>query len=201
MIDIGGGAGSYSFYAAACGAEKVICLEPELAGSKMGMREKFKRIAEKLDVSNVQLLPITFQDYHCPPDNFDVILMHGSINHIDEEACINLLRDLRAKTQYENYFRKIYQMAAAGAVLIIVDCSSKNLFSRLKLKNPIAPTIEWHKHQPPEIWIELLEKCGFHDPWVRWPSLNIFGKIGQLLLANRFAAYFLTGIFCLHIHK
>ena len=37
MLDIGGGSGIYSFYAACAGAREVICLEPEAAGSMSGV--------------------------------------------------------------------------------------------------------------------------------------------------------------------
>ena len=42
VIDIGGGTGLYSFYAAACGgARNVVCLEPEVHGRHSGMNVKF----------------------------------------------------------------------------------------------------------------------------------------------------------------
>jgi len=44
VLDIGGGVGIHSFYAACMGARKVICLEPELAGSSTKLKEKFNSI-------------------------------------------------------------------------------------------------------------------------------------------------------------
>lgn len=41
VLDIGGGGGLYSFYAAVNGAKEVVCLEPESDGSTTGVKAKF----------------------------------------------------------------------------------------------------------------------------------------------------------------
>src|SRR5438105_1775838 len=48
VLDIGGGEGVYSFYAAASGASEVVCLEPEAAGSIGGETDMFSRIRGQL---------------------------------------------------------------------------------------------------------------------------------------------------------
>ena len=40
VLDIGGGSGLHSFYAACMGAEEVVCIEPETEGSRSGMEDK-----------------------------------------------------------------------------------------------------------------------------------------------------------------
>jgi hypothetical protein len=63
------------------------------------------------------------------------------------------------------------------------------------LKNPFAPTIEWDKHQQPELWSELLALAGYESRRTRWTPPNRTGRLGQLLLANRVAAYSLRSDF------
>ncbi len=94
MLDIGGGAGLFSFYAACLGANEVICLEPEAAGSRSGMVEKFKKLQSGLQtLVQVKLVSTTIQNFNPNDRKFDIILLHNSINHIDEEACIKLQYD------------------------------------------------------------------------------------------------------------
>jgi len=45
VLEIGGGAGVYSFYAAIQGAKEVVCLEPEAAGSAASISKTFKFFA------------------------------------------------------------------------------------------------------------------------------------------------------------
>lgn len=93
MLDIGCGDGILSLYAAWKGAKQVIGLEPELAGSTKGVLEKFKHQSELLALDNVSIKPLRFQDYQPKDVRFDIILLHNSINHLDEQACINLRID------------------------------------------------------------------------------------------------------------
>lgn len=201
MIDIGGGSGLHSFYAAIMGAKHVICLEPELEGSTKGTLEKFKQLSASLSLSNVSLQPIRFQEFDAGNQTFDIILLHASINHLDEEACIKLQYDDEARKRYELIFQKLSKIAAPGAKLIITDCSRYNFFALLGIKNPFAPTIEWHKHQSPEFWSNMLSDYGFTSPQIRWTSFSHLRKIGRLLFGNRFASYFLTSAFLLVMDK
>jgi len=93
-------------------------------------------------------------------------------------------------------FEKLAALAAPGAKLIAVDCSRKNVFARAG-KNPLAPTIEWEKHQPPDLWADLLEQAGFENPRIRWLTFNTLRSVGRLLLGNRVAAHFLVSAFSL----
>jgi len=196
MIDIGGGSGLYSFYAAIKGAKHVICLEPEMEGSTKGTLEKFKKLSASLPLSNVSLQPVRFQEFDAGN-----ILLHNSINHLDEEACIKLQYDDEARRRYGLIFRKLSEISAPNAKLIITDCSRYNFFASLSIRNPFAPTIEWHKHQSPEFWSNMLSDYGFVNPKTRWMSFNFLRKLGRLLFGNRFASYFLTSSFLLVMNK
>lgn len=201
VLDIGGGTGLYSFYAASRGAAKVVCLEPEADGSSPGMVEKIQKLRQLLQSPNVEFKPLTLQAFEPQGQKFDLVLLHASINHLDETACIHLLEGAQHKAAYREVFRKIFALSNKGAKLIICDCSRHNLFAALGLRNPFAPTIEWHKHQAPQVWAQLLSEVGFVNPRTTWWSFNRLGRLGRMLFANRFAAYFLTSSFCLRMEK
>jgi len=200
MIDIGSGSGLYSFYAAIMGAEQVVCLEPETEGSTRGTLKKFRKLSLDLSLNNVSFHPVRFQEFDTTR-TFEIILLHHSINHLDEEACIKLQYDDQAKRRYGLVFQKLSNIAAPSAKLIITDCSKDNFFAALGIRNPIAPTIEWHKHQSPQFWSNMLSNYGFINPKIRWFSFSPLRKIGRLLFGNQFASYFLTSAFLLVMDK
>lgn len=201
MIDIGGGSGLYSLYAACKGAEYVLCLEPKLEGSTKGASDKFEQISASLSLRNATLLQVPFQEFDTGNQTFDLILLHNSINHLDEKACVKLQYDKDARNRYKTIFQKLSKIAAPGAKLMITDCSCHNLFALLGIRNPFAPTIEWHKHQSPEFWSDMLSNYGFANPNIRWTSFNTLRKMGGLLFGNRLVSYLLTSHFCLTMDK
>ena len=200
MLDIGGGAGIFSFYAAVQGARFVICLEPEEEGSTKRITAKFNKLADKLDMQNVTLIDSTIQDFDYD-EQFDIILLHNSINHLDENACINLQNSESARQTYKVLFRKIGKLSKARGRIIITDCSRYNFFSFLGVKNPFAPTIGWHKHQSPQYWAKMLCEAGFKNPKLKWTSFDQFRTPGRFLLGNRVASFFLHSHFCLTMEK
>jgi len=201
MLDVGAGDGRYSLYAGCVGARRVVSLEPESAGSRSGMQERFRWAASTLGTRDVELVTQRLQDYEPRSEDFDVVLLHGSINHLDEQACIGLHRDPAAQHTYRVLFEKLAALSRPGGALIVSDCSRENLFARLGIKNPIARNIEWHKHQTPELWAGMLVGAGFASPRIRWASFNTFRSAGRLLLGNRAAAYCLTSTFCLTMER
>jgi len=201
MIDIGGGSGIYSFYAAVRGARDIVCLEPEADGSSTRSTGFFGVLRSALPSAPVRLDSRTIQEYPIDDGPFDVVFMHASINHLDEEACVTLLDEPSSWQRYKTVLTRVSELATPGAQIIVCDCSRYNLFASLGIKNPLAPVIEWEKHHAPEVWAKLLQETGFHDPKIKWEPLYRFGRVGKLLLANRLAAYCLKSIFCLRMTK
>lgn len=202
VLDIGGGNGLHSFYAACSGAKKVVCLEPEAQGSRSGVNRTFQRLKTSLSANNVHLVPLTLQDYEPEEgDKFDIVLLQNSINHLNEDACIELLNKGKARDDYIGILRKISTMTESGAKLIACDCSRHNFFNTIGIRNPFVPTIEWQKHQAPETWIGLLKEVGFIHPKVEWLFFSKFSVVGKMLVPNKALSYFLTSHFCLTMDK
>ena len=201
VLDIGGGSGLHSFYAACMDAKEVVCLEPETEGSRSGMGAKFQKLSGFLGYDHVRFEPVTFQAFEPTGKRFDIILLHNSINHLDETACIDLLNSEESKAIYLSMFSKLSSLSSSGAKLIVSDCSRYNFFALLGIKNPFAPTIEWHKHQAPKVWVDLLRQVGFVNPRVRWTSFNTLRSLGRVLLGNKLLSYLLRSHFCFTMEK
>ena len=201
ILDIGAGNGVLDFYMSIMGAKSVLCLEPELSGSSNDIEKTFCRFTEELEIHNVALERKTFQEIDSDGGSFDILLLHNSINHLDENSCAALHYDLNAKEAYYKLLSKLYELTALNGCVIITDCSRFNFYSTLGLKNPFAPTITWKYHQSPYLWRKLLKKAGYIPVSLRWTSISKLGNIGRLLLDNRVAAYFLMSHFNLIMQK
>lgn len=118
-LDIGGGTGVFSFLAASGGASEVVCLEPEVDGSSKEVSGKFLRLLQRLGHPNVKMVRKTIQEYRAAPCSFDIILMHNSVNHLDEDAYANLGKGGEAGDRYRAIFRKVQEIAARRGLL---DC-------------------------------------------------------------------------------
>jgi SAM-dependent methyltransferase len=195
VLDIGAGDGRYSFYTAAAGARHVVALEPEIEGSTAGVREQFRRVGGVLGLESVELRTEPFQEFDPGDERFDVLFLHAVVNHLDERACMELHRDEAARDTFRELFRRLADISADGARLILVDASRRNLFAHLPLRNPVVPEIEWEKHQPPRRWAALLEEAGFESPEISWNSFNTLRRPGRALLGNPVAAWFLQSSF------
>ena len=202
VLDIGGGNGICAFYAGCMGAEEAICLEPEADGVIADSVAGFQRMQACGLSDRVRFEPVTFQRFVMQEARkFDVILLYNSINHLDEWACINLLKEENARRAYRDLFEKIYNLSNHGASLIICDCARRNFYTDFGIRNPLAPMIEWHKHQSPKVWASLAAEVGFSRPKFSWNSFNSLGSLGRHLLGNKFAAYFLASHFRLEMHR
>ncbi len=201
VLDIGAGRGDTSLYAASAGAARVVSLEPEAAGSHTDMQAAFEVSRDRLGLHQVVLRGETFQDFDPGDDRFDVIVSKASINHLDEERCVRLHSDPGARQEYRQILGKLAEIANPGAHLIVWDCARRNLFAQLGVRNPFFPAIEWHKHQQPALWAELLEGVGFRTPEIRWETFNTLRAPGQTLFGNRVLAYMTTSVFCLTMRR
>ena len=201
VLEIGGGSGVLSFYAAASGARRVVCLEPEAAGSTALSQQRFEALMRRLRRPEVTLKPVTLQQFEAGGETFDLLLLNASINHLDEEACIRLLDDPAARERYRRIFEKMAALTSPGGHVLATDCSRYNAFGSLGLTSPVARSIDWHKHQTPWLWARLLAQVGFTDPRIGWMALNALREPGRILLGNVVGAFFLASQFRLRMTR
>lgn len=201
VLDIGGGLGAHSFFAVTQGASRVVCLDPGGDGALHDYNSVSSRFRQSMGLENVLFLPVRLQDFNSGAQSFDIIIMNNSINHMDEPACEQLPDDEEAKQAYSEVFEQIALLSKPDTILVASDCSPQNIWTKLGRKNPFAPTIEWGKHQPPEVWIEFMLQAGFTDPQVRWFSIQRLGRIGKFLLGNRIGAYLTDSYFRIITHR
>jgi SAM-dependent methyltransferase len=199
MLDVGCGEGNASFYAASRGAKKVVCLEPEMAGEIKGALTSFSKHAQ--NYPQVELQKITFQNFNAMEQKFDILLLHNSINHLNETACTKLLYDTSAQRDYRLIFRKLKYLTAPSGKLIIADCMRNNFFGSLNMRSPFQPTIEWNKHQNPEVWQSMLSAFGYRTVRLDWTSFSFLREAGRPFFGNRYASYFLSSHFILVMEK
>ena len=201
VLDIGGGNGIFSIYTLCKGASQLVNIEPLLDGSTQTRSNEFNQMVKDMEFPDAKMLPCTFQDYDSEGSEFDIILSHASINHLDAEACINLKNDENAIKKYNDIFDKISDLLSPEGQLIIYDCSNYNVFPILKITNPFMSTIEWNKHHSPMFWYNIMKKSGFIEPEILWPAPNRLHNIGKFFLSNKFCSFFITSVFILSVKK
>lgn len=201
VLDIGGGTGVHSLYASARGAAQATIIEPEGDGGHSAMIAAFHELREAMNIENVDLIQTTIQDFAIPGDGFDIVLIQDAINHFDEPACITLRQSEESWATYDSIFRSIAAMVKPGGLLIMTDCSSRNLYPMLGMRNPIDPNIEWHKHQPPSVWAALAKPHALELEKLRWSSPGRFGALGQTFFGNAMAAWVFTSHFIATFRK
>ena len=189
VLDIGGGSGVHSFYAAIKGARKVDCLEPEFDGSHAGMKENFEELKQILGATNVELHSVTFQDYETITSDYDVILTYNVVNHLDEEACQTLQSSQDSRDKFVQMFEKCNSMLKTGGMMLVADCGRRNLFGDLGIHNPFAGDIDWKIHQEPKFWLNLMVKAGFKKLDIHWSTFNSLGRLGKSFFGNRLFSY------------
>jgi 2-polyprenyl-3-methyl-5-hydroxy-6-metoxy-1,4-benzoquinol methylase len=201
VLDVGGGAGLLTVYAAVRGADAV-CVEPEGDGASADVTAKFHRLKDAVGPElHAALVTSSIQSYLRSPRSFDVVIIANAINHLNENACIHLRDDPAAQAEYAGVFRALFSSLQPGGWLVATDCSRSNFFNAVGATSPFMPDIEWHKHQSPGTWNRLLRQVGFTPARVQWSSPNTLGALGRFLLGNRIAAYFLLSHFRLAARK
>lgn len=195
VLDVGAGAGAASFFALVRGAVSATCLDPLADGSNEAMERQFSVFSESLGMEPTMVRQ-TFQDFDIA-DRYDIVLLHNSINHLDEEACRRVDEDGAARAVFEGLANRLHQLVAPGGALVVTDCGRRNLLGSLGLPSPFAPGIDWHIHQEPSTWRQVLAAGGFQHPRVRWDAVSRLGPIGQAVLGNRVGAFLTNSHFIL----
>jgi SAM-dependent methyltransferase len=195
VLDVGGGSGLISFYAATSGASSVVCLDPVGDGSNPAMERQYELLETGVGGPVVRVRQ-RFQDLDPLEGRFDIVLIHNAVNHLDEDAC-ERLPAADARQAYTAIFSNLRSLLAPGGHLIMADCGRKNIWSDLRLPNVFAPGIEWNIHQQPEIWNELLLSSGFGVGRIRWDAPSKLRRTGQIVLGNRVGGYLTNSHFVL----
>lgn len=200
VLEIGAGAGIFSAYAAMIGARRVLALEPETMGATKGVASDILRMKEELAMENFEVSGQTLQDYDSGGEKFDIVLAHNSVNHWNEPMCEQLGCNGAAREVYRRLFERVADLTDSGGRLILTDCCRHTFFPLLGLRNPVARSIEWHKHQSPRLWARLAGSAGFRRESLSWRPLFRLRALGWLA-ANRVAAFFLAGGFRLVLRR
>jgi SAM-dependent methyltransferase len=194
VLDIGGGNGIFSFYAKFKGANKVINLEPFADGSTL-----FDFDGKDIDHEfRIILKNNTLQEYETK-EKFNIIILHDSINHLDEGVFEKIHKSEKAMKEYKVLTKKIISHLNPGGQIIITDCSRRNFWGDLGMKSPFAPAIDWHLHQKPSL-IKILFKDYKFNFRLRWTPFKRFGKFGYALsLIGFLPSYFMQSHFNLFL--
>lgn len=194
ILDVGCGDGRYSLWAG-FEAASVLGLEPTSEGS-LGHDpvEDFRAAAVAGHLTHVEIRETGLQDFDPQGRTWDIILIHAAINHLDEDACITLTENPSSWDSYRTIARKLRSLCRPGGCLIVVDCAKRNFFGDLGMRNPFAPTIEWHKHQQPKTWAKVLGEAGFSGPRTTWLSNSVWHQFG-IIQRNRVCSYMRGSMF------
>lgn len=198
VLEVGCGRGAWSIWAALHGASRVVGIEPDADGSTSGSLESLRRSIKILGLeSQIEARSELLQNLPKPEVPYDVVVMYNVINHLDEEAVTILHRDSDARKRYVTLLQDLRSRMQKGGWLIVADCGRDNVWPSFGLRSPLAPTIEWHKHQNPHTWIDILRQAGFRDIDLRWSPLQPVPR----LTANRFVQYLTCSHFVLRFQR
>lgn len=175
VLEIGCGKGALLAWAALHGASSVLGLEPEEDGAVNGGYRVLEKVISTLGMDSVSIRANKFDD--CTfSELFDVVVLHNVINHLDEQAVVDLDVNPSSYSVFLGIVKKIRAVTAQGGVLILADAARSNLWGDLGARSPFAKTIEWTKHQNPATWQKLFEQAGFQFLDLRWSHLYPLGK-------------------------
>lgn len=114
LIDIGSGAGWASAYAAVAGARRVVSVEPQADGSGSDMLETAAAVRRELGLEDVvEIVPKTIEQAGIS-EKFDIVLVNNAVNHIHEEACAVVHRDVEAQAVYAPFFQQLADSCVEG---------------------------------------------------------------------------------------
>ena len=200
LLEIGGGEGLFSIWALSKGVKSVVLLEPELDGCRPGVKERLKSNIKNLDVRNLEFKTLRFQDY-VTAKRFDLILSYNNINHLDEEACRNILKSRHAIKKYMDIFGKAYHLLNYGGHFVISDAARINYWHKyLGRQSPVVRSINWKVHQEPTTWSTIAQAMGFDQTSIRWQKYYTLRHFGRLF-SNKFFARLTNSQFILTLQK
>jgi SAM-dependent methyltransferase len=196
VLDIGGGKGLCSFFAAWKGANRVVNVEPVESGSEADVVERFMRAGSHLQLPQCQIVSKRIQEIPAGLGVFDIVIVHDAINHLDEAAYSQAHLSCDRFQDYVALVRSIRDLHAIGGVLVIADCARRNFWGDLGLRSPFAPTINWKIHQNPSGLRKIVHQAGYLDIRWEWTPLKRAGLLGRIIAKFGFASsYFLQSHF------
>jgi cyclopropane fatty-acyl-phospholipid synthase-like methyltransferase len=195
VLDVGCGPGALTVWAAMHGASLVVGLEPELDGSTAGSSGVFESVIRDFGLGDrVELRRVRLDEFESAAE-FDLAILDGVVNHLNEAAVVRLHHDPSAVDEYVVALRPLRALLRQGAVVIVADCGRRSIWRTIRRQGPWTHHIEWEKHQQPHTWIEVFRRAGFEPLDVRWSPLRGTGR----LTGNRFVQYFTMAHFVLRL--
>jgi SAM-dependent methyltransferase len=176
VLEIGAGPGYLAALCLARGACRVVALDPESNGATEGINKQFSRLTESVAMGDgIEYLPISLEKFIATgrKEIFDYVLMCNVINHIDEDAVkrLHLPNADRERKRYVRTLEEIHNLLSETGTLLVSDVGRYNFWNSIGLRFPACRTIEWDKHQDPDVWKALLSKAGFESIEVKWLAL------------------------------
>jgi cyclopropane fatty-acyl-phospholipid synthase-like methyltransferase len=178
VLEIGCGTGAWAIWAALHGAARVVGIEPGAAGSGSNTLERFRQTIKSLGLDKkIEATDHYLQQLPLRSRLFDIVVMYNVINHLDEEAVTILHQYPFAFDRYVALLTDLRARMSQDGWLIAADCARSNLWHWLNLPSPFARSIEWHKHQNPDQWVNVFERAGFRYVDLHWSPLQPFPRL------------------------
>jgi cyclopropane fatty-acyl-phospholipid synthase-like methyltransferase len=195
VLEVGSGDGALAVWVVQHGAVRVVALEPELDGSTAGSSNALEAARERLELGDrVELHRVPLAQFDST-EAFDVAILNGVVNHLNEAAVVRLHRDPSAVDEFVETLRPLRALMRPGAMAVVTDVGRRSIWRLLGVEGPWTKHIEWHKHQQPHTWIEVFRRVGFEPYDVRWTPLRDTGR----LTGNRVVQFFTLAHFVLRL--
>lgn len=196
VLDVGCGTGAFALWAGLNGAKRALGIEPETDGSTAGTFSHFQESIAALGLGAVVEAQRKYLSELTPADGpFDVAVMYQMINHLDEAATVDLHRNPESVARFVVALTHLRSLMTDGGDVIVVDCDRRNFWHDIGLRNPLMPTIEWEKHQPPHVWANAFSKSGFKLTQTTWSPMYPLGRVTE----NWPVHYFTISHFCMRL--
>ena len=195
VVDVGAGRGATTMWAVLQGAEHVTALEPELDGSTPKSHASFTQLVADYGLGDrIDLRAVPLAGFESS-QAFDVAVLNGVVNHLNEPAVVRLHRDPAAVDDFVATLRPLRALLRDGGTAIVADVGRRSIWRVLHVQGPWTQDIEWEKHQQPQTWIDVFRRVGFEPIGARWSPLRGTGR----LTGNRIVQFFTMAHFVLHL--